>query len=139
MDSLSYLCYQKLWYVLFCLWDRAYKRYLCCLVEIVAYEVMAAGFFSHYLSGPLPYVWCFLTINKMSYLMTHSMHFIYGYMASDIWWRTIQIARGNLLPPDRLLFPISSKGSFICIIPQAGWHIPQPLLHQLWNTGWNEK
>ena len=26
--------------------------------------------------------------------------------------------RGNLLPPHRLLFPISSKGSFICIIPQ---------------------
>ena len=28
--------------------------------------------------------------------------------------------RGNLLPPHRLLFPISSKGSFICIIPQTG-------------------
>ena len=25
--------------------------------------------------------------------------------------------RGNLLPPQGLLFPISSKGSFICIIP----------------------
>ena len=28
--------------------------------------------------------------------------------------------RGNLLPPHRLLFPISSKGSFICTIPQTG-------------------
>ena len=28
--------------------------------------------------------------------------------------------KGNLLPPHRLLFPISSKGSFICIIPQTG-------------------
>ena len=28
--------------------------------------------------------------------------------------------RGNLLPPYRLLFLISSKGSFICIIPQTG-------------------
>ena len=27
--------------------------------------------------------------------------------------------RGNPLPPHRLLFPISSKGSFICIIPQT--------------------
>ena len=27
--------------------------------------------------------------------------------------------RGNLLPPHGLLFPISSKGSFICIIPQT--------------------
>ena len=28
--------------------------------------------------------------------------------------------RGNPLPPHRLLFSISSKGSFICIIPQIG-------------------
>ena len=28
--------------------------------------------------------------------------------------------RGNPLPPHRLLFLISSKGSFICIIPQTG-------------------
>ena len=27
------------------------------------------------------------------YLTTHSTHFIYGYMASDIWLRTILIAR----------------------------------------------
>ena len=39
--------------------------------------------------------------------------------------------RGNLLPPHGLLFPISSKGSFICIIPQTGWHIPQPLITSL--------
>ena len=35
----------------------------------------------------------------MFYSTTHSTHFIYGYMASDI----------NPLPPHRLLFPISSK------------------------------
>ena len=28
--------------------------------------------------------------------------------------------RGNLLPPHRLLFPINSKGSFVCTIPQTG-------------------
>ena len=28
--------------------------------------------------------------------------------------------KGNQLPPRRLLFPISSKGSFICTIPQTG-------------------
>ena len=28
--------------------------------------------------------------------------------------------RGNPLPPHRLLVPVSSKGSFICIIPQTG-------------------
>ena len=30
---------------------------------------------------------------EMFYLTTHSTHFIYGYMASDIWLRTILIAR----------------------------------------------
>ena len=39
--------------------------------------------------------------------------------------------RGNPLSPHRLLFPISSKGSFICTIPQTGWHIPRPLVHWL--------
>ena len=47
--------------------------------------------------------------------------------------------RGNPVPPHRLLFPINSKGSFICTIPQTGEHIPQPLVHQSWSTGWNEK
>ena len=47
--------------------------------------------------------------------------------------------KGNMLLPHRLLFLINSKGSFICTIPQTGYHIPQPLLHQLWSTGWNEK
>ena len=28
--------------------------------------------------------------------------------------------KGNLLPPHRLIFPINSKGSFICTIPQTG-------------------
>ena len=58
------------------------------------------------------------------------LHFIYGYMASDIWLRTSEIARGNPLPPHRLLLSINSKGSFTCTILQTGKHIPQPLLHQ---------
>ena len=45
--------------------------------------------------------------------------------------------RRNPLPPHGLLFPISSKGSFIR--PQTGLHIPRPLLHQSWSTGGNEK
>ena len=28
--------------------------------------------------------------------------------------------RGNPLPPHGLLFPINSKGSFVCTIPQTG-------------------
>ena len=38
--------------------------------------------------------------------------------------------RGNPLPSHGLLFPINSKVSFICIIPQTGQHIPQYLVHQ---------
>ena len=33
---------------------------------------------------------------------------------------TTQIVRGNQLPSHGLLFPINSKGSFICTIPQTG-------------------
>ena len=47
--------------------------------------------------------------------------------------------RGNLLPPHGLLFLNSSKGSFICTIPQTGWYIPWPLLHQSWSTSWTLK
>ena len=53
---------------------------------------------------------------EMFYLTTHSTHFIYAYMASDIW----ESERGNLLPLHRLIFPISRKGYLICIIPQTG-------------------
>ena len=55
------------------------------------------------------------------YLTTHSTHFILrlygvGHMVKD----HSDSERGNPLPPHRLLFPISSKGSFICTIPQTG-------------------
>ena len=56
---------------------------------------------------------------EMFYLTTHSTHFIYGYMASVVKNHSDN-ERGNPLPPHGLLFPISSKGSFICIIPQTG-------------------
>ena len=38
-------------------------------------------------------IWWKHTEREMFYLMTHSTHFIYGYMASDIWLRTILIVR----------------------------------------------
>ena len=36
---------------------------------------------------------CTMEGRKCFYLTTHSTHFIYGYMASDIWLRTILIVR----------------------------------------------
>ena len=49
----------------------------------------------------LSHNWCFQdgryfvlsAMREMFYLTTHSTHFIYGYMASDIWLRTILIVR----------------------------------------------
>ena len=61
----------------------------------------------------------------MFYLMTLSIHFIYGHLASGRKEGTFYLrlygvrysdsARTNLLPPHGILFPISSKGCFICI------------------------
>ena len=36
---------------------------------------------------------------EMFYLMMHSTHFIYGYMTSDIWLRTILIVRKETSGP----------------------------------------
>ena len=73
----------------------------------------------------------------MFYLTMHSTHFIYGYMGKErkgnvlfndalntFYLRLYGVGhmvknhsdseRGNPLPPHGLLFPISSKGTFIC-------------------------
>ena len=57
---------------------------------------------------------------EMFYLMIHSTHFIYGYIASDMVKDHSDSERGNPLPPHGLLFLISNKGSFICTVPQTG-------------------
>ena len=75
---------------------------------------------------------------EMFNLRAHSTHFINGCMASEgnvlfngtlntFYLRLYGVRhmvkdhseslKGNLLPPHRLLFPINSKGSFICTIP----------------------
>ena len=56
----------------------------------------------------------------MFYLTTHSTHFIYGYMASDMVKHHSDSERGNLLPAHRLLLLINSKGYFIGTILQTG-------------------
>ena len=61
--------------------------------------------------------YCHAHIHLKDYLTTHSTHFIYGYMASDRVKDHSDNEKVNPLPPHGLLFPISSKGSFICIIP----------------------
>ena len=39
------------------------------------------------------YIYIYMREREMFYLTMHSTHFIYGYMASDIWLRTILIVR----------------------------------------------
>ena len=61
-------------------------------------------------------------LNTFSYGYNGVRHIVKDHSDSD---------RGNPLPPHGLLFPISSKGSFICTIAQTGLHIPRPLLIQV--------
>ena len=57
----------------------------------------------------------------MFYLTTHSTHFYLRlndvvHMVKD----HSDSKRENPLPPHGLIFPISSKDSFVCTIPQSG-------------------
>ena len=45
------------------------------------------------ITKPAPFLFLWLEKERIFYLTTHSTHFIYGYMASDIWLRTILIVR----------------------------------------------
>ena len=65
----------------------------------------------------------FFIEKKERNILFNSKHFFCGYMALDIWKRATQIARGNLLQSHRLLFPTSSKGSFINPIPWTGYNV----------------
>ena len=49
---------------------------------------------------------------EMFYLTMHSTHFIYSYMVKD----HSDSEGGNPLLPHGLLFPISSKGSYILLL-----------------------
>ena len=56
----------------------------------------------------------------MFYLKTHSTHFIYGYMASDIWLRIILIVRKETRC--RLIgysYRLTARVFFICTIPHT--------------------
>ena len=62
----------------------------------------------------------------MFYLTTHSTHFIYSHMVSDIWFRTIHIAKqesscGHI----GYSFRLTAR-----VLLYAPSHIPRPLLQQ---------
>ena len=59
-------------------------------------------------------------MKEMFYLTTHSTFYLrlYGVRHNMVKDHS-DSEKGNPLPPHRLLFPINSKGSFICTIPQT--------------------
>ena len=59
---------------------------------------------------------------EIFYLTMHSTHFVYCYMASDVMVKDHSDSERGI-PPHGLLFPISSKGSFIYSIPHIGYAI----------------
>ena len=66
--------------------------------------------------------WCTCVREReMFYLTTHSTHFIYGYMASDIWLRTILIVRKEThCRHIGYSYQLTARVLFICTIPQTG-------------------
>ena len=74
-------------------WSRHDHLTLNSLSGVVPYRYSRDGFSGH-VRVPC---YCLLEGRKeMFYLTTHSTHFIYGYMASDIWLRTILIVREEI-------------------------------------------
>ena len=56
-------------------------------------------------------------------LMTHSSHFIYSYMVSDIMVKVHSDSeRGNLLPPHELLFPTDMITHIIAFVTSVMEH-----------------
>ena len=67
-----------------------------CLCSLCIYVRMYVCMYVHTYVYIGMYVHTFVYMEgrkEIFYLTTHSTHFIYGYMASDIWLRTILIAR----------------------------------------------
>ena len=88
-----YVCIEKIYikkvkkdyfFSMYCRYRRSGCMYVCVCQSVM----VGKGIFIGY---------CHKTLMKrereMFYLTTHSTHFIYGYMASDIWLRTILIVR----------------------------------------------
>ena len=64
---------------------------------------------------------------EMFYLTTHLTHFIYGYMASNIWYRTTQISREK--PAAATWATLSDKQQGFFYRPYASPHIQDNTYH----------
>ena len=101
---------------------------------------------------PTPNFAIYMGRKEMFYLTTHSTHFIYGYMASDIWLRTILIVRketrcrhigysyrltgaGRSSEVERSLMVRWVVGSILHGVDPLSYFSFQPVLHDWCNKG----
>ena len=68
-------------------------KHPCEAIFINQFLTCIALYFVHFLSTRSNHIATREREREMFYLTTHSTHFIYGYMASDIWLMTILIVR----------------------------------------------
>ena len=69
---------------------QVYSRPTCCYKPSYKHPYCSKHPMGYFPFHPALSDW---SNREMFYLTTHSTHFIYGYMASDIWLRTILIVR----------------------------------------------
>ena len=87
---------------------------------------------SYFSFQPVRHDWCIILLTKMvtSSVRTRERNVLFNDALNTFYQRLYGVGhmvkdhsdseKGNLLPPHRLLFPINSRGSFICTIPQTG-------------------
>ena len=79
---------------------------------------------------------CRETKKEMFYLMAHNTFYLQLDGGKHMVMDHSDRKKVNLLPSLLgLFFSVSSKGSFICTIPQTGKHISRPLLHLCGGSG----
>ena len=82
-----FVCILYIWIYIVCMYVRMYVcMYVCVCMYVRTYMCVCV-------LCMCMYACMYARERKMFYLTTHSTHFIYGYMASDIWLRTILIVR----------------------------------------------
>ena len=87
----------------------------CCYTNRLAHQIVKAVFFSRYLNGPLPYARHYITVRKCFINDALNTFYLRLYGVKHMVRDHSDSEKGN-----PLLFLISSKGSFICTIPQTG-------------------